>query len=127
MKISSALAVLVVALLSFGVIGACDSEVMKKEATGALEEAKGKLGDLSLDGLKKRFNEFGIADIEAKAREMGKLDVPAIKNLLTEKLNVEKLIEGIDADNMIAKIKELAPRIESLGELVKQARTALGI
>lgn len=127
MKINQFLAIALVTLFSLCALTACDSKDMKDKVGGTLADAKDKVGDMSLDGLKKQFNEFGIADIESKAKEMGKLDVPAIKKLLAEKLNVEKLMAGINKENMVAKLKELAPKMDNLGELVKQAKAALGM
>lgn len=113
------------AALSLAVFSGCSAEDIESKTNNALGDVKDKMGNMSLDGIKDALG--SVDGIEAKAKEMGKLDIPAVKDLLAKRPEIQKLVDGINADNMVAKLKELAPQFSEFSELVKKAKSALGM
>jgi uncharacterized protein YjbJ (UPF0337 family) len=115
------------AALSLAVFSGCSAEDIESKTNNALGDVKEKMGDVSLDGFKGKFDELGFDAIEKKAEELKKLDLPAVKKALAEKEVVKNFMDTINAENMGAKLKELGPMFEKLGQLAKEAKAALGM
>lgn len=121
MKITRILALALIATLSLG-LAACDGESLKEKAEGAMSDA------MSLDGIKKQLGEVG--DIEAKAKEMGKTDLPAVKDLLAKKPEIQKLVDSLkdmDATKVMSMLKDKAPMLKDFAGLLEKAKSALGM
>ncbi|MEZ6195639.1 MAG: hypothetical protein R3F20_07905 [Planctomycetota bacterium] len=113
-----------IAVFSLGLVVGCDSEELKSKVKDAADSGLAQ----QVDALKAKFGKLDISGIEAKAKEMGKLDLPEIKELLSKKADFQKLLDSVQGGEGLAdKLKELTTKFSGLEQLVKKAKAALGM